>query len=209
MNDLRFTLTTDGPSDRVLVHHLSWLLKRQLGSQVALQSQSADFRALPIKPRSLAERIRLTIELYPSDLLFIHRDAEGSDPSLRYGEIERAVAEAEVSVPCIPVVPIRMTEAWLLFDQLAVRRAAGNPNGNTAIEVPVRSPDRIADPKAVLHEALRAASGLGGRRLRNFNTGQAVYRVAECIDDFSPLQELQAFQELERRIGAVTQRMRQ
>jgi hypothetical protein len=203
MIDLRFTLTTDGPSDRVLVHHLSWVLRRQLGNQVALQPQWADFRALPNKPRNLAERIQVAIDLYSSDLLFIHRDAEGPDPSSRYGEIEKAVAEANVQVACIPVVPIRMTEAWLMFDERAVRRAAGNPNGNTAIDWPVRSPDRIVDPKAVLHEALRAASGLGGRRLRSFNTAQAVYRIAECIDDFSPLHELQAFAELERRIAQV------
>lgn len=200
MNDLRFTLTTDGPSDRVLVHHLSWALRRQLGTQVALQANWADFRPLREKPPNLSERIRTAIDLYRCDLLFIHRDAEGPDPSSRYAEIENAVEQADVHVPCIPVVPVRMTEAWLLFDERAVRWAAGNPNGHTTLGLPARSPERIPDPKSILHEALRAASELKGRRLKDFNASQAVYRVAERIDDFSPLQDLSAFLELEKRV---------
>ena len=33
-----------------------------------------------MRPRGLSERIRAAVELYPCDLLFIHRDAEGEPP---------------------------------------------------------------------------------------------------------------------------------
>ena len=89
-----------------------------------------------------------------------------------------------------------MTEAWLLFDELAVQRAAGNPNGRALLSIPVRDPEAIADPKEHLRDALRQASGLSGRRLRNFSTSAAVHRVAEYVDDFTPLESLPAFQRL-------------
>ena len=143
------------------------------------------------------------MELYPCDLLFIHRDTESPDSSPRSAEIEQAVAEAGAVTPTIPVVPIRMTEAWLLFDEQAVRRAAGNPNGRMAIELPAKHPEAIVDPKSLLHQALKKASGLTGRRLRGLRTNDAVHRVAEYIDDFSPLRELTAFQSLCERVVEV------
>jgi hypothetical protein len=143
------------------------------------------------------------LDLYPCDLLFIHRDSEEPNSSPRYSEIQQAIADAHNPTPAIPVVPIRMTEAWLLFDEQAVRRAAGNPNGRMAIEIPAKHPETIADPKTLLHLALKKASGLTGRRLRSLRTSDAVHRVAEYIDDFSPLRELTAFQSLYERVAEV------
>jgi hypothetical protein len=36
----------------------------------------------------------------------------------------------------IPVVPVRMTEAWLLADEFAIRSAPGNPNGTQSLDLP-------------------------------------------------------------------------
>ncbi len=196
MNDLRFTLIADGSSDRVLLHHLEWILRQTLGPLVAVQPEWADLRSLRKRPESFAERIRIALDLYPCDLFFIHRDVEGQEPALRLAEIKEAVKDASIATPVVPVVPIRMTEAWLLFDEQAVRRAAGNPNGHMAIDLPARNPETVADPKAVLRHALKVASGLAGRRLRGLHTSDAVHRVAEYIDDFSPLRELPAFRSL-------------
>jgi hypothetical protein len=202
MNDLRFTLTTDGSSDRVLLRHLEWILRRELGPHVAIQPQWADLRSLRKGPDNLAEKVRLSLELYPCDLLFVHRDAEASDPLPRYSEIERAVTVAGISKPFVPIVPVRMTEAWLLFDERAIRRAAGNPNGCMPLDLLSKDPESIIDPKTVLHDTLKKASGLKGRRLRNFRSNEAVHRVAEYIDDFTPLQDLNAFQTLRKQIVA-------
>lgn len=40
---------------------------------------------------------------------------------------------------------------------------------------------------------LRAASGLGARRQQRLRLGQAVHRIAQLIEDFSPLRNLPAF----------------
>jgi hypothetical protein len=201
MKDLQFTLTTDGPSESVLLNHLSWILRKQLGNRVALQPRWADMRSLRKKPESLAQKIKIAVELYPCDLLFVHRDAEQSDPSKRYEEINDAVNAAGVPVPCVPVVPVRMTEAWLLFNECAVRSAAGNPNGKVPIDVPVKRPEEIADPKTLLHSALRTASDLKGRRLRCFNAPRASRRIADYIDDHSPIEKLVAFATLGEQIA--------
>jgi hypothetical protein len=63
-----------------------------------------------------------------------------------------------------------------------------------------------ADPKAALHQALRNASELRGRRLRDFPVAQRVRRVAELIEDYGALRELSAFRALEEEVRMVLDR---
>lgn len=115
MTELRYTLLSDGSSDRALIPLLNWLLQIHLNDS-AIQSQWADLRSLHRSLRdTLEKRIQLSIELYPCELLFIHRDAERDAHELRVNEIERAIANVRfsVTIPTICVVPVRMTEAWL------------------------------------------------------------------------------------------------
>ena len=84
------------------------------------------------------------------------------------------------------VVPIRMTEAWLLIDEAALRSAAGNPRGSVPLSIPaVRQLEGLPDPKKTLHALIRRASSLGGRRLSRFRMDQAVHRLAQAIQDYS------------------------
>jgi hypothetical protein len=202
MSDLYLTLLTDGPSDAVLLRPLEWLLRQHVRPNVQVQPQWADLRSLRRKPVGLADRIQRALELYPCDVLFIHRDAEKEDSSTRCAEIDRSATEAGAG-HYVPVVPVRMTEAWLLFDETAIRRAAGNPNGHDPIPVPNGDPEQFPNPKQILHQALQSASDLRGRRLRRFHVHQAVHLVGMYIDDFSPLRKLGAFQVLERNVEKV------
>jgi len=199
MRELRYTLLSDGSSDRALIPILTWLLRQHV-PDTALQSEWADLRRLPEPPRKLAERIRACIDLYPCDLLFIHRDAEGESHGSRISEIQAAIAETvpQTQIPYVCVVPVRMTEAWLLLDCTAIRRSAGNPAGNMDLELPpLRTVEDIPDPKTLLYDLLRTASGLHGRRRKQFRPQEAARRIPNFIGDFSPLRGLPAFQQLE------------
>jgi len=200
LTPLRFTLLSDGSSDRVLLPLLEWLLGEN--SSRAFQPQWADLRLLAAPPRTLLERVQAAIQLYPCDLLFIHRDAEKAPREVRVREIRQRLGTLERPAVCI--VPVRMQEAWFLFDEQALRRAAGNPNGRATLTLP--DPDqieRIPDPKDLIHGLLRQASELPARRLRRFDPAAALHRVAELIDDFSPLRALPAFQALESDVRAL------
>jgi len=102
------------------------------------------------------------------------------------------------------VVPVRMQEAWLLFDESAIRRAAGNPTAHMPLRLPrLADVEELADPKSILHDALRTASGLRGRRLKAFSPHRAAHLAGDYIRDFSPLRGLPAFRALEAEIEAV------
>ena len=143
---------------------LNWLLRLVVPNITVVPSWSDPRRVA--RPRAdLAGRIRVAIELNPCDLVFVHRDAEGQHFGLRRTQIRDAVSNAGIAVPAVGVVPVRMQEAWLLFDENAIRRAAGNPRGTVDLGLPdARRLEDVPDPKSVLHEALRKATDLSTRR---------------------------------------------
>ncbi|MCC5657609.1 DUF4276 family protein [Nostoc sp. XA010] len=207
MKELCYTLLSDGSSDKALMPILTWLL-RVHQVECAIQSNWADLRRLPKPPKKLLPRIINSLELYPCDLLFIHRDAEREPREKRITEIlevlEEAVKKSVLVPPYICVIPVRMQEAWLLFDETALRKAAGNPRGRQPLQLPdIRKLEQLPDPKDILYGLLCEASELTGRRLKQFSVNERVHRLAELIDDFSPLRALSAFQLLETEIQQV------
>jgi len=71
------------------------------------------------------------------------------------------------------------------------------------IDVPAKNPEEIVNPKTFLHKALQTASELKGRRFREFNVVRASHRIADYIDDYSPIRNLRAFANLQEQIADV------
>ena len=204
MTPLRYTVRGDGPSDAMLVPILDWLLRRALPA-VPVVGRFADFRPYVCPPASVSEQLVRAIEDFPCDLLFIHRDAERETAAARRAEVFELVGElgSRLTAPHICVVPVRMSEAWLLGDDQAIRVAAGNQHGRMKLELPgVGKVERLTDPKELLYALLRLASGRTGRSLDKFRPQTCVRDVAEATEDFSHLRHLPAFALLERDVTA-------
>jgi hypothetical protein len=203
MKPLKHTLVSDGPTDVNLIPIINWTLK-QVANVRLVEGIRADFWRLPCIPTNLESRICKAVELFPCDVLFIHRDAERESLVTRNAEIQAAVVAASASgckLPAVAIVPIRMTEAWLLFNENAIRKAAGNPNGQVVLNLPpLNKLESRPRPKEDLQRVLQIASELKGRRLKKFNTTQAFWRIVDFLDDFSPLRQLPAYSAFENAV---------
>lgn len=183
----------------MLLPVLDWLLANH--ATVRFAPQWADLQRLLDPPQGLEQRVLRTLEIYPCNLLFVHRDAERAPRAARIDEIQAAL---QPDPPAVCVVPIRMQEAWFPFNEAAIRQAAGRPTGRNALQLPpLRRTEAVPDPKNVLHNALLAASGLHGRRRRLFRVRERVHRLADLIEDFAPLRVLTAFAALETELQAT------
>jgi len=89
MNQLRYTLISDGSSDRMLLPVLDWLLMQH--SEEVFVPQWADLARLPRPPKGLRERLQVGLNQYPCELLFVHRDAEEKTWFVRRDEIQAAL----------------------------------------------------------------------------------------------------------------------
>ncbi len=213
MSRLRYTLIADGPTDACLVPIINWVLRHYPDPFFhEFVPQVANRRWLPEGTRGLRERVEAGLRQFPCELLFVHRDAERQSPELRFDEIEKKTAGVAGLSEFISVVPVRMTEAWLLFDERAIRKAADNPNGVSNLEIPVtKNLEGVPDPKSVLKNCLLRASELKGKRRREQfkrRISSRMYRVATLIQDFAPLRQLPAFRRFEDDAYRVFERMR-
>lgn len=195
--NIRYTLVAEGSTDVALLPIINWALRadervREVEPQFVKPSE------LPPASAGLAARIREACVLYPANLLFVHRDSDRELPEVRRAEIRRAVEYVGAIPHHVPVVPVRMTEAWLLIEESAIREAASNPGGKMALGLPkVGGIERVADPKQLLYDSLRKAADLSGRRRKKFHVPTAAGLVADRIRDFSPLRQLAAYNEFE------------
>ncbi len=98
------------------------------------------------------------------DVLVLHRDADTPGVDLRRAELVEACEAVGVTCPLVPIVPVRMTEAWLLLDPQAITVVAGDPRGG--LRRPSRSLERsrLTDPQRLLQESLLTAADAAGRR---------------------------------------------
>lgn len=202
-------LSADGASDAVLIPILEWLIQENVKQHIQLLLDLT-FVQHP-GGATLTQRLemieRSTAGRQP-DAVFIHRDAESANYETRYDEIistyERVFSNSAVSPVC--VIPIRMTEAWLLFDEKAIRFASDNPNGRAPLSLPrLRELETLVDPKAMLKDLLLAATDLGARRRRSFQRTihARIRNLTDYIHDYSPLRELSAFSRLENDIRTL------
>ena len=202
MNDFKFTLIADGRTDDALIPILKWLL-RNLGIH-APEPQLPILGNLRNPPKNLQDKIAIALDLFPCNILFIHRDAEADENPIetRTKEIRKAEKLVKKSLPPIVcVIPIKMIESWLLFHEDAIRTVVGNPNGRQDLNLPkISEIEKITDPKARLEKMLIDASFPSRRGKRVTIPPNYCVRIAEEIDDFEPLRNLSAFQKLEKEL---------
>ena len=173
-----------------------------------IQEEIANFSHLKAPPKTLADRIIHALDLYPCDLLFIHRDAEKEALQNRVQEIDTAIREINTSFDHVKIIPIRMTEAWLLTNKQAIRVASGNPNGQVKLNIPaLEKLEEVPNPKKVLKELLLRASELKGRHKNRVSRRipKMVHLVAENTGSIAPLRKLSAFRIFEKELEIALQ----
>jgi len=202
MDTLKFTLIADGRSGRTLLRIIKWELDN-LYPTTPNEGAYADFSKLRKPPLNLLKKVELALELYPFDILFVHRDAENNNKSIlneRKNEIFKSIEE-KLKPKTVCIVPIKMMEAWLLLEDQAIKKAAGNRNFKGQIALPkVSQLEDESQPKEKLYQLLKKVSGLKSRNLKKFNVNAAVHLVAEYTNDFRPLRQLSAFDHFEKNL---------
>ena len=197
MKRVSATLVTDGSSDRLLKPLIELLFSEH--TDLPYQVNCAE--GLPPLAGGLQSRIESALELFPCDFLFVHRDEEGVGTAIRQQEIDSIWPAGEQTTVLICVIPVRMTEAWLIANAKPIRLAVGNPNGAEVLDLPAaKDIESSPDPKEILFTALITASGLNARRKARFNPHQFRHRVSELTDDLAPLRMLASFKHLEAQV---------
>jgi Domain of unknown function (DUF4276) len=143
-------MLVDGLSDESLGGHVAALAQRH---GVILDVVTPEFDRMDDPPgRRVRDRLERVLGIdHDFNVLVVHRDAERASVRHRLDDIRRAAESVALAWPTVAVIPVRMTEAWLLLDETAIREVSGRPTGTDPLELP--HPTRVEahpDPKAAL-----------------------------------------------------------
>jgi hypothetical protein len=178
---------------------------------VHLRLQEPDFTWLKVA-KDVRSKVTAGIELAGAnlDVIVVHRDADNAGADARTQEIVKAVTGVAASARVVPVVPVRMTEAWLLLDEAAIRRVAGNPNGRAKLGLPkLHEVESVADPKHLLKQCLLTAADCTGRRRDQVGRRFDEHRrnLLQRLDPHGPVTKLASWQRLVDSVAAAAELM--
>lgn len=175
---MRYLLWSEGTSDAGLCHVLNWLLAR-LHVDVS--------EAVPVTKRDYPT-LEVLFQTEWADLLFLHCDADseeegdGKGPKTRRSQLENSVRSTTGNLPpCVLIVPVQETEAWLLA-QTDIPLAS--------IETQTKPKEKL---KAILEEKLPRPL-----QLKEFATKRSLLWAQLVLDQgaLHRLEQLPAFQQL-------------
>jgi hypothetical protein len=199
----------EGSSDDGITAHIE-RIAGECGLTIAMTAP--DMGLLPLDDRSVLGKLEAIKKIGGEyDLLVIHRDRDNSTREARVAEIMAAVGAAMPETLCVPVIPVRMTEAWLVLDEKLIRMVAGNPNGRVPLPMPdPGKAERIADPKDLLKELLVTASELTGRKRRIFQSRFPYHRkqVLERLDPYGTVRYLESWRAFDSDLRAMFETLR-
>ncbi|MEZ6132435.1 MAG: hypothetical protein R3C59_27540 [Planctomycetaceae bacterium] len=121
---LRFTLLGDGSSDEALIRHLDRLIRRHVANDVAVESNWADLRGLLNRPTSLKARLVAALDYFRVTSC-LKNEAKGK-PQKRIQRPQSGIKAAWNEAACSVesrLFLVRMSEAWLLTEEMAIRKA--------------------------------------------------------------------------------------
>lgn len=202
---VRFVLVAEGTSDGGLVRILADLCVRCGAEEAIGEFPRLDQLRQKVGHRA-ADKARAALAMFPdTNLLFVHRDADGHAPDDVRTQIAEALSGFDAPAH-VAVVPVREMEAWLLTDEGAIREVVGNRRGRSPLPLPpLHKIEEVPDPKALLKEALVIASELNGPRAKRVRKEFPLYRkgLLDGLDLDGGVSRLPAMQRLTRSISAA------
>jgi hypothetical protein len=170
-----------------------------------------DIEVLPIRTFTKIRDISFSDEVlsyarkaedYGVMVLCVHVDADDiDDGNVFLHKIGPAFALVRGSQDCVcknllAIVPVRMSEAWMLADKDLLKTEIGTSRSDYDLNIH-RAPESFADPKAVIEEAIRLArAGFTARRRRQLNISD-LYQVIGQKIRLEMLRQLSAYQKFE------------
>ena len=177
-------LYTEGPTD---IRFLKSIVKRTFDKicyECSPMIEILDIYPIKITKSSFIEDVmnasRQGVDNFGIIILCVHADADdSSDENVYQNKITPALsaienAEDGICKIIVPVIPVRMTEAWMLADKALLKKEIGTNKTDQELNI-YKAPEQYADPKATIEEAIRIAQQERTRRHRNELTIADIY----------------------------------
>ncbi len=168
-NTLVIAFYAEGTTD---IRFLSKIILRTTEEIILNRSQSiiSVLEPFPIEVKKTGDRIQeirqVAAKAYGYNILIIHADAdyeidekafkERINPGFESVKLDKT---EEFCKDLVAIVPVQMTEAWMLADKETLKEELGTQKNNRelGLNFPLKQLEKIADPKSKIQEIMRIA----------------------------------------------------
>ena len=138
---------------------------------------------------------------YGATIICVHSDADSSsiDNTLntKFVPAQRCLLEQEndsCSRILVNLIPVHMTEAWILADKQLLKRQIGTTLSDTELNLN-KDPESISNPKQAIENAIRIArQNIVKRRRRNLGIGELYAPLGQLIN-IDQLMDLKSYRQ--------------
>lgn len=186
-NILTIGLVTEGPTDERLLAPLIERCYLEMVMECKGMVEVFPVQTVKSSGDTFAEKVlnaAKQAQEYGLNVLCVHVDADASNDDDAFGHrITPAFSTVAASAgsACknlVALVPIRMTEAWMLVDYEKLADELGTELTARQLGIPLR-PETVADPKFILEEAIRIA--LAPHPKRSIRIGELYQPLGQTI----------------------------
>jgi hypothetical protein len=144
-----------------------------------------------------AEKAKKDFEIL---ILFIHTDSDNSDDTNVFNtkiipakQLINQQKDDNVCKKIVALVPIQMTESWMLVDKELLKSEIGIDGSDLELGIH-RNPEEIANPKAVIENIIRLSKENQVKRKRNKGLNISdLYQIIGQKTDISQLEKLASY----------------
>ncbi len=169
-------LYTEGPTD---IRFLESIIKRtfeEICYECPNEVEILDIQKIKVTKSTFMDDVinasRKGVDDFGIMVLCIHADADSDTDADTYQyRINPAVAQVNstqenICKVIVPIVPIQMTEAWMLADKVLLKKQIGTKKNDEELNINKR-PEDITDPKQTIKDAIRISQEELRKRQRN------------------------------------------
>ena len=154
------------------------------------------------------KRQKKAVNDYGISVLCVHADSDAKsiDDVVEYKikPLLVALTEKESSNYCktiVPIIPIQMTEAWMLANKELLKEKIGAKNMRDVDLGIHRLPESYADPKEIIKKAIRIAQGHKVKHRRNELTISDLYDEMGQSISLGDLRKIPSFCHFEEKVN--------
>lgn len=220
MRFLSLALYAEGPTDHVFLQRVLWRLTYETAYRLSdTKFEIADNFVRGLKPgpggareNRLQRAFGDAVAAGAVNLLFLHADGDAELATVIAERITPCVEHARSAwlsfgLQCVPVLPVRMTEAWAIVDTVALAVELGTKKSaaELGVDIPSSQLEKHADPKVTLRNAQRVA-----RPTRRPRSRQGIESIPAGLGErcsLATLKTLPAFRRLEADLDGALRRL--
>lgn len=189
MNSLILTYCTEGPTDERFIGNIIYRTFTELAYKC--KGEIDVYEPVHIQRNSgrfIDSTLRVASEAGWSNVLCIHVDADERTPNHVYEhKIKPCLVEMDkkkdVVKEIVPIIPVQMTEAWMLIDINLLIEEIGTDLEVARLGLPsqVNQIEKIADPKKRITDAIRQAYSDKPKKWRKPDISQLYLPLSQKI----------------------------